>query len=88
VREPDAVQACQDTDHEKARGGQDISHKQLLASIALAGEGFIREIKQRPDVHLLEVTLANRDRLPDATVEGCDVDMIRTFSPFPDHSRC
>lgn len=46
------------------------SDKQLLASIALEGEEFIREIKQRSDVHLLEVTQANRERLPEAIVEG------------------
>ncbi|MFH1627443.1 MAG: NTPase [Pseudomonadota bacterium] len=46
------------------------SRKQLLASIALEGEGFIREIKQRSDIHLLEVTRENRDHLPGALVEG------------------
>ncbi|MEW6667639.1 MAG: NTPase [Thermodesulfobacteriota bacterium] len=46
------------------------SDKQLLATIALGGEGFIREIKQRPDVHLFEVTEANRDRLPEAIMQG------------------
>lgn len=35
----------------------------LLATIALHGDGFIREVKQRPDVHLLEVTPNNRERL-------------------------
>jgi nucleoside-triphosphatase len=46
------------------------SEKQLLASIALGGEGFIHEIKQRPDIHLFEMTQANRERLPEAMVEG------------------
>jgi nucleoside-triphosphatase len=46
------------------------SDKQLLASIALEGEGFIREIKQRPDIHLFEITHANRERLSDSMVEG------------------
>ena len=46
------------------------SDKQLLATIALEGEGLIREIKQRSDVHLFEVTQANRDSLPEAMVEG------------------
>jgi nucleoside-triphosphatase len=46
------------------------SNKQLLASIALEGKGFIREIKQRSDIHLVEVTQNNRDRLPQELVEG------------------
>jgi nucleoside-triphosphatase len=46
------------------------SEKQLLASIALGGEGCIHEIKQRPDIHLFEMTQANRDRLPAAMMEG------------------
>ncbi len=46
------------------------SDKQLLASIALRGEGFIREIKQRPDIVLFEVTEGNRERLPEAMLEG------------------
>jgi nucleoside-triphosphatase len=43
--------------------------KQLLATIPLKGNDFIREIKQRLDIHLLEVTHANRDHLPEAMVE-------------------
>jgi len=46
------------------------SDKQVLASIALKGNEFIREIKQRLDIHLLEVTHGNRDRLAEAIVEG------------------
>jgi nucleoside-triphosphatase len=44
--------------------------KQVLATIALKGNDFIREIKQRLDIHLLEVTHANRDCLLGAIVEG------------------
>jgi nucleoside-triphosphatase len=44
--------------------------KQLLATIPLKGNDFIEEIKQRIDIQLLEVTHANRDRLPEAIVEG------------------
>ena len=44
--------------------------KQVLATIPLKGTDFIREIKQRSDIHLLEVTHANRDRLPVAIVKG------------------
>ena len=46
------------------------SDKQVLASIVLKGDEFIREIKQRLDIHLLDVTHGNRDRLPEAIVEG------------------
>jgi nucleoside-triphosphatase len=44
--------------------------KQLLATIPLKGNDFIRQIKQRLDIHLLEVTHANRDRLLETIVEG------------------
>ena len=37
--------------------------KLLLSTIALHGKGIIEEIKQRPDIHLLEVTPYNRDHL-------------------------
>ena len=47
--------------------------RQVLATIALKGNDFIREIKQRLDIHLLEVTHANRDRLPEAIVEGIEI---------------
>ncbi len=46
------------------------SDKQVLASISLKGNEFIRGIKQRLDIHLLEVTHDNRDRLPEAIMEG------------------
>ena len=36
----------------------------------IQGNDFIREIKQRPDIHLLELTHANRDRLPEAILGG------------------
>lgn len=39
------------------------SDKHVLATIALHGKGFIQAIKQRPDVHLIEVTRDNRDAL-------------------------
>jgi nucleoside-triphosphatase len=37
--------------------------KTLVATIALKGEGFIRQVKQRPDCRLVTVTRENRDRL-------------------------
>jgi nucleoside-triphosphatase len=43
--------------------------KQVLATIPLKGNDFIRGIKKRPDIHLLEVTHANRERLPEAIVK-------------------
>jgi nucleoside-triphosphatase len=46
------------------------SDKQLLATIALEGEGFIRDIKERSDVRLLELTRDNREHLLETIVEG------------------
>lgn len=45
------------------------SDKQLLASIARQGAGFIREIKQKPNIHLFEVTEHNRRYLAEAMLE-------------------
>lgn len=39
--------------------------KILLATIALKGEGFIRQVKERPDCRLVTITRENRDRLLD-----------------------
>lgn len=39
--------------------------KTLIATIALKGEGFIGQVKRRPDCRLVMVTKENRDRLPD-----------------------
>ena len=39
------------------------SPKMLIATIALKGEGFIRQVKDRPDCRLVMVTRENRDRL-------------------------
>jgi nucleoside-triphosphatase THEP1 len=36
----------------------------VLATVALLGGKLIAEVKPRPDVRLVEVTLANRDGLP------------------------
>ncbi|MGD8972452.1 MAG: NTPase [Desulfobacterales bacterium] len=44
--------------------------KQVLATIPLKGNDFIRGIKKRLDIRLLEVTHANRNRLPEAILEG------------------
>jgi nucleoside-triphosphatase len=45
------------------------SDKQVLASIPIKGNEFIREIKRRLDIHLFEVTHGNLDHLRDAIVE-------------------
>jgi nucleoside-triphosphatase len=45
------------------------SDKQVLASISLKENEFIRGIKQRLDTHLLEVTHNNRNRLQETIVE-------------------
>jgi len=36
----------------------------VLGTIGRASSGFMAEVRARPDVELIEVTLANRDRLP------------------------
>jgi nucleoside-triphosphatase len=46
------------------------SDKCILASIALKGEGLIREIKERTDVHLFEVTRSNREQLLEEVVSS------------------
>ena len=46
------------------------SDKQVLATIPLKGNKFIRDIKQRPDIHLFEVAYGNRDLLPKAILAG------------------
>jgi nucleoside-triphosphatase len=37
--------------------------KTLVATIALKGEGFIKQVKGRPDYRLVTITRENRDRL-------------------------
>ncbi len=36
----------------------------VVSTIALRGGGFIAEVKNRPDVQVVEVTQSNRDTLP------------------------
>jgi nucleoside-triphosphatase len=36
----------------------------IVATIALGGGGFIAEVKNRPDMQIVEVTQANRQALP------------------------
>ena len=37
----------------------------VVATIALRGGGFIAEVKQRPNVQIVEVTQGNRQTLPE-----------------------
>ena len=37
----------------------------VLATIALRGDGFIADVKKRPDVQIVEVTSGNRQTLPE-----------------------
>jgi nucleoside-triphosphatase len=36
----------------------------LVASVARRGEGFIADVKRRPDVEVWELTRTNRDEIP------------------------
>ncbi len=51
------------------------SPKTIVATVALKGGGFIAEVKQRPDVQLIEIDPRNRDRLVEDLVKR-----IRTFA--------
>ena len=41
------------------------SRKTVVATIALKGGGFIAEVKENPECEIREMTVANRERLPD-----------------------
>jgi len=41
------------------------SKRQVLATIAMQGSGFINRVKQMPQVKIFQLTLANRDHLID-----------------------
>lgn len=45
------------------------SPARVLATIKLGGHPLIRKIKLRPDVHLIELTPANRDSIPEKLLE-------------------
>jgi nucleoside-triphosphatase len=40
----------------------------VVATVAVKGGGFIAEAKRRPDVEIMEVTRANRDRVPEQII--------------------
>jgi len=42
------------------------SSRTVIATIALKGDGFIRQVKQRSDCRLITVTVENRNRLADS----------------------
>lgn len=44
------------------------SGKPVVAAVGLRGGGFIREVKERPDTELREMTRENRDGIPDRVV--------------------
>ena len=52
----------------------------MIATIALGGSDFIRGIKDREDVEILEVTLENRDTLPALILEEIDTTKSGTDS--------
>jgi nucleoside-triphosphatase len=41
----------------------------VVGTITLGGSGFILEVKQRSDIEIMEVTLENRDSLPEVIVK-------------------
>ena len=49
----------------------------LVATIGQRGDGFIAEVKRRPDIELWTVTRANRDEMADQVVSWCRRAAIR-----------
>jgi len=45
------------------------SDRQVVATIAKKGGGYIEQIKQRRDIKLWELTRENRDRMPEAVLD-------------------
>jgi len=41
----------------------------VIGTITYGGTGFIQEVKQRPDIEIIEVTPENRDSLPDQILD-------------------
>lgn len=50
----------------------------ILATIAKKGRGLIEQIKKRDDVELIELTSANRDRLPEEIAERIAREIVRS----------
>jgi nucleoside-triphosphatase len=53
----------------------------LVASIALRGGGFIADVKNRPDVQVVEVTQGNRQTLPGQIVAWVKKHMAQANTP-------
>lgn len=53
---------------EAAKNALDCS-RIVIGTITLGGSDFILEVKQRNDIEIIEVTLENRDRLPEVIVK-------------------
>ena len=47
----------------------DGSTSTILGTVAIRGSGFIAQVRQRPDIELLEVTSRNREELVDKLAE-------------------
>ena len=54
---------CYSDQFKKLISGLFDSEKQVIATIALKGSGFIEEVKRRQDIKLFELTQGNRDSL-------------------------
>jgi nucleoside-triphosphatase len=54
---------CLSDQFKKLISGLFDSEKQVIATIALKGSGFIEEVKRRQDIKLFELTQGNRDSL-------------------------
>lgn len=44
----------------------------VVGTITLGGDDFIRSVKNRPDIEIIEVTAENRDSLPDIIIKKID----------------
>jgi len=53
----------------------------LVASIALRGGGFIADVKNRPDVQIVEVTQANRPALPEQIAAWVKQNTVQANTP-------
>ena len=48
----------------------------VVGTITLGGDDFIRSVKNRPDIEIIEVTSQNRESLPDMIIKKV-VELIR-----------
>ena len=59
------------------------SGKTVVATVALRGEGLIREVKRRSCSRLVQVTPANRQALPDELARWLEKRLAAILSPGP-----